>query len=103
MKAAELHNQLAKELEAKIPDGDFTSHVAFQLIPRLLVEKSLAANPSGNVLGLEENQQDAIVIQASASVRTPELEQWVTPRVYGVVEGVRSFATNIDGGIIPWK
>ncbi|KKY34754.1 putative fad binding domain containing protein [Diaporthe ampelina] len=101
-KAAELHNQLAKELQEKIPDGDFTSHVAFQPIPRLFVERSLAVNPSGNVLGLEQNKHDAILIQASASVRTPELEEWVRPKVRAVVEGVRAFAATIDGGAIPW-
>lgn len=101
-KAADLHNELAKKLQARIPDGDFTSHVAFQPIPRSVVEKSLAANPGGNVLGLEQIQYDAILMQASASVRTPDLEQWVRPEVQRVMEGVRTFAAQIDGGVIPW-
>lgn len=100
--ASELHKKLAKELQEKIPDGDFTSHVPFQPIPRLFVERSLAANPSGKVLGLEQNQHDAILMQASVSVRTPELEHWVRPKVRGVVEGVRSLASRIEGGVIPW-
>ncbi|KAK2599631.1 hypothetical protein N8I77_011369 [Diaporthe amygdali] len=101
-RAAELHHQLAKDLQAKVPDGDFTSHVAFQPLPRLFVERSLAVNPSGNVLGLEKNKNDAILMQASASVRTPELEEWVRPKVRDIVEGVQSFAATIDGGVIPW-
>ncbi|KAG6361125.1 hypothetical protein INS49_009349 [Diaporthe citri] len=101
-KAAELHNQLAKELQAKVPGEDFTSHVSFQPVPRLFAERSLAVNLSGNVLGLEQNKHDAILIQASASVPTPELEEWVRPKVRAVVEGVRAFAATIDGGIIPW-
>lgn len=59
-------------------------------------------NPSGNVLGLEQNKHDAILIQASASVPTPELEEWVRPRVRAVVEGTRAFAATVDGGVIPW-
>lgn len=66
------------------------------------MERSLAANPSGNVLGLEQNRHDAILIQAAASVRTPELEEWVRPRVRAVVDGTRAFATAVDGGVVPW-
>lgn len=101
-KAAELHNQLAKELQENILDQDFASHVSFQPIPRLFVERSLAVNPNGNVLGLEQNRYDAILIQASASVRTPELADWVRPKVRAVVEGTRAFAATIDGGVVPW-
>lgn len=66
------------------------------------MERSLAVNPSGNVHGLEQNKHDAILIQASASVRTPELEEWVRPKVRAVVEGTRAFAATIDGGVVPW-
>lgn len=59
-------------------------------------------NPSGNVLGLEQNKHDAILIQASASVRTPELEEWVRPKVRAVVDSTRAFAATIDGGVVPW-
>lgn len=101
-KAAELHNQLANDLKEKIPDEDFTSHVSFQPLPRLFAERSRAVNPTGNVLGLDRNKTDAMLIQASASVRTPELEEWVRPRVRAVVEGTRSFASTVDGGVVPW-
>ncbi|KAI1080906.1 hypothetical protein F5B20DRAFT_537834 [Whalleya microplaca] len=102
LKAAELHNQMAKELQAGIPDQDFTSHVAFQPIPYLFVEASQDTNRSGNVLGLEQNTGDAILIQASASVRTAELEAWARPKVRALVEEVRTFANNIEGGVMPW-
>lgn len=59
-------------------------------------------NPSGNVLGLEQIRHDAILIQASASVPTPELEEWVRPKVRALVEGVRAFAATVDGGVIDW-
>lgn len=59
-------------------------------------------NPSGNVLGLEQNKHDAILIQASASVRTHELEEWVRPKVRAVVEGTRTFAATIKDGVVPW-
>lgn len=59
-------------------------------------------NPSGNVLGLEQNKHDAILIQASASVRTPGLEEWVRPKVRAVVDSTRAFAATIEGGVVPW-
>lgn len=102
LKAAELHNQMAKELQAGIPDQDFTSHVSFQPLPRLFVQQSHATNSSGNVLGLEQNTGDAILIQASASVRTAELEAWARPKVRALVDEVRAFASNIEGGVMPW-
>ena len=86
----------------KIPDGDFTSHVAFQSLPRLFVEQSLKSNPSGNVLGLEQNAHDGIFIQASASVRTVELEKWARPKVQAMVEAIRDFASPIEGGLFPF-
>ncbi|KAK8087782.1 hypothetical protein PG997_002743 [Apiospora hydei] len=102
MKAAELHGQLAKELETKITDHDFTSHVAFQPLPRLFVESSHATNEAGNVLGLEQNEGDAILMQAGISVRTPELAAWADPKLAALLEGVKTFAKTIDGGLLPW-
>jgi len=100
MKTSELHTELVKKLAAQVPDGDFTSHCAFQPIPKLFAEQSVAAG--GNVLGLERNVHDGLLVQASVSVRTPELAEWAQPQVRGVLEGVRKFAEGIDGGVLPW-
>jgi hypothetical protein len=99
-KASKLHDELVKTLMAHIPDGDFTSHVAMQPIPRSFAECSMAAG--GNVMGLERHLHDGLLLQASVSVRTPDLATWVVPHVRAVVEGVRGFAENIDGGVLPW-
>ncbi|PHH64731.1 hypothetical protein CDD81_3993 [Ophiocordyceps australis] len=53
------------------------------------------ANPAGNVLGLEKNAHDGILMQASVSIRTSELEEWARPKV-------RAFAASIDVGVLPW-
>lgn len=102
LKAAELHGQLAKELEEMVTDNDFTSHVAFQPLPHLFVEKSHAANEAGNILGLEQNPGDAIVMQAGVSVRTQELADLVSPKLAALLDGVKSFAGTIEGGLLPW-
>ncbi|KAK8083902.1 hypothetical protein PG996_002683 [Apiospora saccharicola] len=102
LKAAELHGKLVKDLKSKVTDGDFTSHVAFQPLPWLFVKQSHATNESGNILGLEQNPGDAILMQAGVSVRTSELAKWVDPKVAALLEGVKSFASSIDGGLLPW-
>lgn len=61
-----------------------------------------AQKGAGNMLGLEKYASDAIMIQASASVRTKELADWVRPKVRAVVEGVRAFAEGIEDGVCPW-
>ncbi|KAK7923526.1 hypothetical protein PG985_007597 [Apiospora marii] len=102
LKAAELHALLVKELKGKVTDADFTSHVAFQPLPRLFVEKSHATNEGGNVLGLEQNPGDSILMQAGVSVRTQELAAWADPKVAALLEGVKRFAGTIEGGLLPW-
>ncbi|CAN8098834.1 unnamed protein product [Discula destructiva] len=88
-KASELLFQLGREMAAKIESGDFTCHCAFQPIPRLYTGKSLAAG--GNILGLDRYPHDAVMLQASASVRTPE----------ALVGEVRAFAAEKDA-LCPW-
>lgn len=98
-KASELLFQLGKELQGHVSNGEFSTHVAFQPIPRLYAEKAKAAG--GNVLGLDEYTYDAIMLQASASVKTAEMADWVRPRVQALVDDLRAFAVSRDG-FVPW-
>ena len=103
LKTAQLHKQLVKELHTAIADQDFTSHVSFQPLPAAVIHSSRHTNPGGNVLGLEQDLQDRMIIQASASVRTPELSKWVEPKVRYVVDQVQALARIFDGsGSKPW-
>ncbi|KUI58419.1 Bifunctional solanapyrone synthase [Cytospora mali] len=100
IKASELLFQLGKDLENRVSDGDFNTHVAFLPIPRLYAEKAEAAG--GNVLGLDHLPYDAIMLQASASVRTAELADWVRPRIQTLLDDVRAFAVSREG-FVDWK
>ncbi|KAK2592799.1 hypothetical protein QQS21_009503 [Conoideocrella luteorostrata] len=97
-KASELIYKLANDLKANIADGEFTTHCAFQPIPRVYTERSLAAG--GNVMGLDNYPHDTITLQVSASVKTAELAEWVRPQVEAVVEEVRAFAG--EDRLCPW-
>lgn len=102
-KASELHYVLAKELKEKVTDGDFTSHCAFQPIPLLYSQHSVAAG--GNVMGLEAYPHDGIMLQVSASVKTAELEEWVRPKVRAITEDLAAFTSTLEGGqgVMPWQ
>lgn len=99
-KVVELHAELAARVREKVPDGDFATNCSLQPIPKFFAERSLAAG--GNALGLEDYPHDAIMVFASAAVRTQELADWVRPQVRGLVDGVRAFAGSIEGGVCPW-
>lgn len=90
--------KLAKDIQAQIPNNDFSTHCAFQPIPRLYAQRSSAAG--GNVLGLDSYTYDAVMMQASASVRTAELADWVRPRVESLIEAVQVFAG--EERLSPW-
>jgi hypothetical protein len=98
--ASKLYEQLASQVQEKVADGDFTTHISFQPIPKSIAQQSVLVG--GNVLGLEQYPHDAIMIQANASVRTQELAAWARPHVRAVVDGVREFAGTIEDGICPW-
>lgn len=99
-KASDLHYKLSRELVEKVADGDFTSHCAFQPIPLLYMQNSVAAG--GNIMGLDAYPHDAIMLQASASVKTVELAEWVHPKVRSIVEDVAAYASTFQDGIVPW-
>ena len=50
-KAAELHEDLVKDLTAFIPDGDFITQCLFQPLPTLFGQRTLEAG--GNIMGVE--------------------------------------------------
>ncbi|KAJ4387338.1 hypothetical protein N0V93_007927 [Gnomoniopsis smithogilvyi] len=97
MRASEQLYKFGEELQTQT--SDFTTHVAFQPIPRLYAEK--AAATGGNVLGLEKIPYDAIMLQASVSVKTVEVADWVRPRFKAFVDDLRAFIASRDG-LVPW-
>ncbi|KAJ4387612.1 hypothetical protein N0V93_008208 [Gnomoniopsis smithogilvyi] len=100
-KASELHCVLAKELKEKVTYGDFTSHCAFQPIPLLYSQHSVAAG--GNIMGIEAYPHDGIMLQVSASVKTAELAEWVRPKVRAITQDLTAFASTVKDGIMPWQ
>lgn len=101
-KASELQYVLATELKAKVADGDFTSHVAFQPIPKFYTQHSVTAG--GNIMGLDGYPYDGIMLQISASVKTAGLAEWVRPKVRAIADEVAAYASSsIQDGVMPWQ
>ena len=82
-----------------MPSGEFSAHCAFQPVPKLYSRKAIEIN-GGNVFGLEKYPHDAILLQASAAVKTPELAEWVNERIRALIGEVRSFAG--EDRLCPW-
>ncbi|KAG8156478.1 hypothetical protein KVR01_013582 [Diaporthe batatas] len=98
LKANELHTQLAADVGAKVTDGDFTTHLSFQPLPKTLTQRS----KTSNILGLDTYPYDAILIQVNASVRTSELATWAQPRVKAFIDQLGEFCSTVEGGLCPW-
>ncbi|KAI1323747.1 hypothetical protein F5Y16DRAFT_403080 [Xylariaceae sp. FL0255] len=100
-KAAELYASMASRAEEKVSDGDFTSHCSLKPIPTEYVTNGSGA-AGENMLGLERYPHDAVLMQASISVRTPELAEWARPEVRRMIQGVQDFAESVPDGLCPW-
>jgi FAD/FMN-containing dehydrogenase len=96
-KAAEVHEQLVKEIQEYVTDSNFITNCIFQPLPEILVERSIAAG--GNMLGLERNTGNAILFQLSAMMKTAEQAAWVHPKLKAAVETIKTFAASIEGGL----
>lgn len=97
IKASEMLYQFSEQLQAQT--SDFTTHVAFQPLPRLYAEKAAAAG--GNILGLEHIPFDAVMLQVSVSVKDPKVAEWAHPRVEAFVAELREF-TKSRNGFVDW-
>ncbi|KAM7191814.1 hypothetical protein V8F33_008661 [Rhypophila sp. PSN 637] len=93
--AAALHEQLVARITTEIaPDGDFWAMCLFQPLPRICTK------PRDNALGLP-SEHDALLVQTSVMVRTPEQEALAYPLCRSYLEAVREFAAKpeIDGNL----
>ena len=95
--AGSLHETLVTKLKTEIaPDGDFWALCLFQPLPKIY-----ATRPNqDNALGLPSDH-DALVLQTTVMVRTPEQEALAYPHCKAFLEAVRGFAAapEIDGNL----
>ena len=69
-KASSMHNSLVSELSSLIPTKDFTTECVFQPWPRLFAEHSV--RQGGNVLGLDQTEDNALLCLIVGSTETAE-------------------------------
>ncbi|KAK7429769.1 hypothetical protein QQZ08_003614 [Neonectria magnoliae] len=92
-KASRLHEQLVEELKALITDGDFITKCLFQLLPKIFAQNSVAAG--GNIMGVEQLQQNGILFLVGAMVRSSEQARFAQPKVKAWIEAVQEFAKTL--------
>lgn len=100
-KAAALHDELVKELLAVFPADDFNTQCVFQPIPTYFAtERSVPAG--GNMLGLENVKQNAILWLGTVAVKTAAEEAIARPKVAAWSAAIEAYAASL-GGDVPFR
>ncbi|KAF2679190.1 FAD-binding domain-containing protein [Lentithecium fluviatile CBS 122367] len=86
-KAGMMHDELVKELKRVMPAGNFTTQCLFQPVPTLFTEHSIQRG--GNVLGLDDVKQNALLWLITGSTETAEQQKIMR-------EKLTTFYTTLD-------
>ena len=71
-KAVELHHQLVEDMKRDSADGDFETQCYFQPFPSIIGQRG--TEKGGNILGVDELQDNAIVLLGSLAVNGVDQE-----------------------------
>ncbi|KAI1261740.1 FAD-binding domain-containing protein [Xylariaceae sp. FL1019] len=100
IKASELHDHLVSKLQDFVPDGDFMSQCIFQPLPLIFAQHSRRAG--GNVLGLEDNESDGFLYQATIMMKTRAQHEFAYALLKDCVQQLKEFAASIEGSLFRW-
>ncbi|CAI6340722.1 unnamed protein product [Periconia digitata] len=98
-KIVDLHNQLTEEWKSE-GDPDFMAETNFQAIPRSFTEHSLANG--GNILGLDQVNENVVMNLFVIAVRTRDLEVKATEKIKAYGAQIEAFAASVDG-LVDWR
>lgn len=72
-KIVELHSGVVEELKGKSPSGDFWTMALFQPMPHFIAGKGFERG--GNVMGLDQVEEDALLFIAGVHVKEEEMSE----------------------------
>ncbi|KAJ3537158.1 hypothetical protein NM208_g6434 [Fusarium decemcellulare] len=98
-KAIDLHEIAVQNVKAKSPSGDFSTMCLFQPLPTLYSKRSLERG--GNVMGLEQITEDAIIFMAGMHVSEAEMKDYGDTQAKEWLAGVEEFARD-KGTFVDW-
>ncbi|KAH9875025.1 hypothetical protein J1614_004513 [Plenodomus biglobosus] len=93
-RASEMHDELAKQLSTLIPSQNFTTSCLFQPMPTLIAQHS--TRHGGNVLGLDQVEENALLWSIIGSTQTAEEHAIMREKLMDYVATLEDFAVSED-------
>lgn len=98
-KAAELHERLVEGLLEVIPAKDLVTQSLFQPLPRMFADIGVAKG--GNVMGMDQNDGNALLWLSAVSVKKLEHEALVHRKTAAMTGELQRYAESISA-LAPW-
>ncbi|KAI1408056.1 FAD-binding domain-containing protein [Hypoxylon sp. FL1857] len=92
-KAVELHHNLVEEMKVESSDGDFETQCFFQPFPAIIARHG--AERGGNILGIDRNNDNAIVLLASLAVNGVDQEIMGREKMLVWKDAVEQYSDNL--------
>ncbi|KAF1953113.1 FAD-binding domain-containing protein [Byssothecium circinans] len=96
-KAGLLHDELVEELKTVIPSGSFSTQCLFQPVPTFFTERSLQRG--GNVLGLDNEKQNALMWLITGATKTVEHQAIMREKLTTFYNDLNAYATSLGLGV----
>lgn len=98
--AVTTHDQLAEDMLAQSPDGDFITQCMFQPLPTIFAKHGTARG--GNVLGIDRMTDNAVLWLATLAVKGADQEEFGRAKMSAWVKSVGEFAKSV-GSDVEWQ
>lgn len=92
-KAVELHNALVEEMKLESSDGNFTTQAFFQPFPTIVAKHSV--RKSGNILGIDSIEENAVVLLGSIAVNGVDQEVLSRRKMQAWKEAVEDYSRSV--------
>jgi hypothetical protein len=89
-----MHDELTNQLSTLIPSQNFTTSCLFQPLPTLIAQHS--TRRGGNVLGLDQVEENALIWSIVGSTQTAEEHVIMREKLMAYVANLEDFAVSED-------
>jgi hypothetical protein len=93
-KAGMLHDELVEELKRAMPGGNYSTQCLFQPVPTIFTEHSIQRG--GNVLGLDDVKQNALLWLITGSSKTAEQQKIMREKLTAFSAALNAYAKSLD-------
>ena len=93
-KAVDLHRDFVEDLKRTSPDGDFETQCYFQPFPSVIGQRG--AEKGGNIIGIEEAKDNAIVLLGSLAVNGASQEAIGRKKILAWKDALETYSNSLD-------